>query len=48
MPGRFFVDGRRAAERARRRDYPTQLIIGLFDFPARARLGQPEPSPSPS
>jgi hypothetical protein len=41
----FLLDGRPIRTTARAPDYPMQLIIGLFDFPDRARPGAPEPEP---
>ena len=41
----FFVDGERIRTAGQAPDYPMQLIIGLFDFPDRARPGAPEPEP---
>jgi beta-glucanase (GH16 family) len=36
-PGRvdFFVDGERAGTVEQAPDYPMQMMIGLFDFPAK-------------
>ena len=47
-PGRvdFYVDGERIRTAGQAPDYPMQLIIGLFDFPERARPDSRSPSRS--
>ena len=41
----FLVDDELVRTTTQAPDYPMQLIIGLFDFPDRARPGEPEPEP---
>jgi hypothetical protein len=41
----FLVDDRVIRTTSQAPDYPMQLIIGVFDFPDRARAGEPEPDP---
>jgi hypothetical protein len=41
----FLLDDRVIRTTRQAPDYPMQLIIGVFDFPDRARSGEPEPDP---
>ncbi len=41
----FLLDDRVIRTTRQAPDYPMQLIIGVFDFPDRARAGEPEPDP---
>lgn len=41
----FFIDDERVRTTAQAPDYPMLLIIGLFDFPDRARPGEPYSEP---
>jgi hypothetical protein len=43
----FTVDGAVVRRLDQAPDYPVQLMIGVFDFPAKARPGDPEPAPVP-
>ena len=46
-PGKleFTVDGAQVRRLAQAPDYPVQLMLGVFDFPARAEPGAPVPVP---